>query len=167
MWRVDSGKAFHFVKCNHLSADRGKKVIRRRMASRQDKDTLSLHHQQYNSKEYFLSIWLHVLARAQFWISSLKNLTVYIYIYIWTSQTFQVEQLNVWRRRDGSIETVPPPCHEYVKPGGQHMLYCSHLTKPEEKSLLRLSALNTCCVLVLHNICWEGTLSVDFSLTLG
>ena len=78
MWRVDSGKAFHFVKCNHLSADRGKKVIRRRMASRQDKDTLSLHQQQYNSMEYFLSIWLHVLARAQFWISSLKNLTIYM-----------------------------------------------------------------------------------------
>ena len=158
MWRIDSGKAFHFVKCNHLSADRGKKVIRRRMASRQDKDTLSLHQQQYNSKEYYLA--------TRTCKSTVLNLQSQKSDHIWTSQTFQVEQLNVWRRRDGSIETVPPPCHEYIKPGGQHMLYCSHLTKPEERSLLRLSAPNTCCVLVLHNICREGTLSVDFSLTL-
>ena len=89
MWSVDSGKAFHFVKCNHLGADRGKKVIRRRMASRQDKDTLSLHHQQYNSKEYFLSIWLHVLAGAYFWISSLKNLAVYMNLTDFFSATIE------------------------------------------------------------------------------
>ena len=96
MWRVDSGKAFHFVKCNHLSADRRKKVIRRRMASRQDQDTLSVHQQQYDFKEYFLSFWLHVLARAQFWISSLKNLTTYepLRLFKWNNWTYGEEEMG-------------------------------------------------------------------------